>query len=442
MKILSNFSGLKAYFIGIGGISMSGLSRLLVSRGCEVSGSDIGTNNPEIDKLRQAGIKVYSEHDAHNLDQDVDFVVYTLAISDDNPELVRARDLKIPCYERAEMLGLIARAYDKVIAISGTHGKTTTTALIGEIFVRAGLNPTIHIGGVSVNLGESTAIGDGDYLILEACEYGNSFRFISSDTAVITNIECDHLDYYKNLDEIASAFQFFASRSRHLMCDSGLDIEHIDRHLLGTEWQVVSLVFTLDGYEFTVVHLGQVWGKVRLNIMGEYNITNALFAIAVADSYGIDRSVIIDSISSFRGVERRCEKVTSIGEIPLIIDYAHHPTEIKNILGSMDRKYSNILIVFQPHTFSRTLSLFNEFIECFDGRENLIIFTTYPARESEILGGRAEDLVDAIEFAEYEYDIDRLLTRIDRASEDGFDLVLVLGAGNLAEMVKSHYKKV
>ncbi len=442
MKILSNFSGLKAYFIGIGGISMSGLARVLRSSGCEVLGSDNGTDNPEIEKLRRGNIRVFSNHSALNLDQDVDFVVYTSAIKDDNPELIRARELQIPCYERAEMLGMIARAYDNVIAVSGTHGKTTTTTLIGEIFTLAGLNPTIHIGGVSVGLKESTIIGNKDYLILEACEYCNSFRFIASDTAVITNIESDHLDYYSDLQEIVKSFEYFATRAKSLVCNRGINFEHKDRCAIGDDWGVRDVIYRDDGYDFTVVYKGDFWGNLRLNIMGEYNITNALFAIAVAHKYGIDKSTIIRAVSEFKGVERRCEKIAKISNTTVLIDYAHHPTEISSTLRSLDIKYKKILVVFQPHTFSRTLSLFDDFIRAFDGRENLIIFKTYPAREEVIMGGRAEDLVEAIECAEYEYDIERLISRIENSHKSNFDLVLVLGAGSLAERLKEHFKKV
>ena len=442
MKILSNFSGLKAYFIGIGGISMSGLARILRERGCVVLGSDIGRDNPEIDKLRRDGIQVFGEHLALNLDQDVDFVVYTSAIKDDNPEIIRARSLGIPCFERAEMLGMVARAYDKVIAVSGTHGKTTTTTLIGEIFTLAELNPTIHIGGVSVGLKDSTIIGDNDYLILEACEYCNSFRFIASDTAVVTNIESDHLDYYNDLQEITDSFEYFASRARSLVCNSSINFEHKEKCTIGDDWVAQDIIYKDDGYDFSVVYKGKFWGDVRLNIMGEYNVTNALFAIAVADKYGIDKSTIIRAIFDFKGVERRCEKVAEINGMAVLIDYAHHPTEISSTLQSLDIKYKNILVIFQPHTYTRTLSLFDDFIRAFDGRENLIIYDTYPAREEVIIGGRAEDLVDAIEYAEYEYDMTRLIARINNAYKSHFDLVLVLGAGNLAERLKSYYKKV
>ena len=442
MKILTDFSGLKAYFIGIGGISMSGLARILLNCGCEVLGSDIGVDNPEIDKLRRLGIVVLGKHVALNLDQDVDFVVYTSAVKDDNPELMRARALGIPCYNRAEMLGMVARAYDKVIAVSGTHGKTTTTTLIGEIFTLAGLRPTIHIGGVSVGLQDSTIIGDTDYLILEACEYCNSFRFIASDTAVVTNIESDHLDYYNDLQEIIDSFGYFASRARSLVCNIDSNLEHKDRCTIGLDWVARDIIYREDGYDFTVMCRGEFWGKIRLNIMGEHNVTNALFAIAVADKYGIEKSTIIRAIFDFKGVERRCEKIAEINGTTVLIDYAHHPTEIWSILHSLDIKYRNILVIFQPHTYTRTLSLFNDFIRAFQGRENLIIYETYPAREREILGGRAEDLVDAIEYAEYEYSMDRIIERISNAYKSNFDLVLVLGAGSLAERLKTYFKKV
>ena len=440
MKILSNFSGLKAYFIGIGGISMSGLAKILLSMGCGVSGSDLGKNNPEIEKLKSIGIRVNPEHSAKNIDQDIDFVVYTAAVDNSNPELSRAKDLNIPVYERAELLGMLSRGYSKVIAVSGTHGKTTTTAMLGEIFIHAGYNPTVHIGGVSAGLKSNTVIGGKEYLILEACEYCNSFRHIPSDTAVITNIEADHLDYYRDIEDIMSAFNYFAGQSQHIVIGKTVDISHKNRLVVGTDWEAREVEYLDCGYKYNVYYRGEFWAALRLNILGEYNITNSLFAIAVAVKYGIEKTAIIEAISRFRGVERRMEVVGKINDKSIIIDYAHHPTELRASMYSFGSCFEDYLVIFQPHTFSRTVSLMDDFVEALKGQKNLIIYKTYPAREEEIIGGRAEDLAERLG-VRYVGDMDSIFDIIETATREGeISSVLVLGAGDLAEVIKTRYK--
>ena len=424
MKSIQNLSNLNVFMVGIGGISMSGLAKILFSMGNKVSGSDRQSSDITF-YLKSIGIEVFIGHSDKNITKDIDLVVFSGAIKNDNPELVVAKNLGLKVIERSELLGLISSKYSNVIAISGTHGKTTTTAMIGEIFKNARLNPTIHLGGISVNLKSNTIIGQKDYFILEACEYRNSFRFLKPTCAVITNIEADHLDYYKTYDSIKKAFNNFANNSKYVINEN--------------DYSVKNIKFENEGYAYDVYFKNEFFSSIRLNMLGLHNVKNSLFAIAVANYYGIDKKIIVDSLSQFNGVERRYEKIGYINKTPVIIDYAHHPTELKNSIAGIECVYKKILCVFQPHTYSRTLDFFDEFVEVLKCK-NLILFKTYSAREKEIIGGRAEDLFNAINSTcTYCNNIDELINEIEK-QVCNFDCILVLGAGDLADKLKSILK--
>ena len=440
MKKLEDFAGLHIYFIGIGGISMSGLCQLAVSFGAEVKGSDSG-NNPEIDRLKAMGITVNNNHSADNITRDIDLVVYTTAIRTDNPEYLIAKELGIKTMERAEFLGEISRLYETVIAVSGTHGKTTTTAMLGEIFVLAGLNPTIHIGGESIGLKGNTIVGDNKYLIVEACEYKESFRFLSPTIAVITNIELDHLDYYKDYSAIQLAFQNFADKSNAVVLSKDCDITHKNITTIFGDWEIKSVEFIGNGYNFNVYKYGVFYDSFRLNLLGYHNVINSLFAIAVADRLGIAKDTICRAISGFMGVGRRYETIRKFDNgCRVIIDYAHHYTEIKNSVAGIKDIYGRLLVIFQPHTYSRTAKLFNEFVDTLSAIDNLVLYKTYPARETTIKGGTAKDLFAAVKSKRKAYfeSIDGLLKFINHNTKN-FDCILVLGAGDLAEDLKRNY---
>lgn len=432
-----DFCGKRVYFVGIGGISMSGLARLLKNSGAIVSGSDTGVYNSEIEKLETLGIKVNHKHDPKNITKNTNLVVYNYAIPKDNPELKRAKELGISLMSRAELLGTVAREYKNVIAISGTHGKTTTTALTSEIFACAGLNPTIHIGGESVNLNDNTIIGGKDFLILEACEYHNSFGYLSPTLGVVLNIDADHLDYYRDLDDIRLAFCGFANKSKSVVAGSGLGLTCGDMFTVGKDIVAKNTVYRDFGYDFQVFVKGEFWGNVRLNVLGKHNITNALFAVAVALKFGIPKSSIILGIKNFNGVKRRTEKIGEMRGVSVIIDYAHHPTEIEASVSGFEDVFASPLIVFQPHTFSRTKALFDDFLRVLGGIKNLVVFKTYPAREKEIVGGKAEDLSREIG-CQYVDDIDGLLKVLEhKIATSKVDAIIVLGAGDLAEKLRS-----
>ena len=411
---------------------MSGLAKIALINGAKVFGSDISINDETI-KLLSQGAHIFDKHDAKNISSDLDLVVYSGAIAKNNPELVQAKKLKIRLMERSKFLGLISKCYKHVIAISGTHGKTTTTALVSEIFAAAGKNPTIHLGGVSVNFDDNTIIGGNDYFIVEACEYRESFLQIKPECGVITNIESDHLDYYKNYKNIERAFCKFAKGSNTLVTSENID----HKKLIDVKKTFVSknIIVTQNGYTFDVYKNNSFYANIELNIIGRHNIENVIFAIAVADIYGIKKEIIVKTIKDYRGCKRRYEIIGSIWDTPIIIDYAHHPTEITNSICGVSEHYNNILIVFQPHTYSRTKMLKNDFAKALAPIDSLIIFKTYSARENEIAGGSAWDLYNILKNPNLIYidDVKKLYSAIhDACYMKMYDCVLILGAGNLA----------
>lgn len=440
MKNLNFLKDLHIYFVGIGGISMSGLAKLSHHFGAIVSGSDSG-NSPEIHTLISLGIVINSVHKRENISADTDLLVYSGAIKDTNSELLEARSLGVRCIERSEFLGEISMCFERVIAISGTHGKTTTTAILGLILKYAQLDPTIHLGGESLNLGGNTIIGGNKFLVLEACEYRESFRYLKPYIGVITNIELDHLDYYPDFDSIHSAFERFAERSEILVSAKRNEISHQRLEEVGSLWRVDSIEYLGGGYSFNVFYRGEFFHSFRINTLGIHNITNALFAIAIAHILDVPKDTIERALADFVGVERRYERIKTIqGHCNVIIDYAHHPTELKASIEGLKGVYERVLYVFQPHTFSRTLCLFDDFVSVLDGLDNIVLFETYPAREEYIQGGSAEDIYRALSVENKAY-IDSVQSLVDmiESSAKRYDCVLVLGAGDLAEKLKEYY---
>ncbi|MGN0961266.1 MAG: UDP-N-acetylmuramate--L-alanine ligase [Christensenellales bacterium] len=441
MKNLHNLNELHLHFIGIGGISMSGLAKLMLSKGAIISGSDTGISK-EIDTLKSLGIIIYPNHNRKNINKKINLIIYSGAIKGDNPEILRAKELGIPIIERSEFLGFVSKQYDKVIAVAGTHGKTTTTAMLGLIMQYAGLNPTIHLGGESINLKGNTIIGDNKFFLVEACEYRESFRYLEPFISVITNIELDHLDYYPDFNSIHKAFSNFARRGRTLIALDGLNITHDDTILIDKDWKVKNIEYLGEGYNFNVFYLDKYFETFRINVIGLHNITNALFAIATAHKLGISRGTMVDALADYMGVERRYEKIATIHKCNIIIDYAHHPTELTASIEGIKGVYRRVLYIFQPHTYSRTLKLFDDFIEVLSGLENIILYKTYPAREKLIIGGTAEDLYNSLKVKNKEYfdDLENLINYINNNAKN-YDCVLVLGAGDLADRLKGAFQQ-
>lgn len=403
----------KIFFVGINGISMSALAKLSIKMGIDVLGSD--KNCGELAKnLQRMGVKIYKVHRKSNI-KGCDLVVYSSAIGKENKELVEAKRLNIKTMERAEYLGWIASKYKNVIAIAGTHGKTTTTAMIGYIFLLAGLNPTVHIGGEFKYFGGNLFCGGTDFFVTEACEFKDSFLKLKPNVSVVTNIEREHLDYFKTFEKEVLSFNKFLAKTKE-MCFvnekyNDLLRDNLQVTFCGTsnksDWQARKIEMLTDGrYCFEVFFKNKSFGKINLGVAGDFNVKNALLAIAVARKYGIDMKIIKTALESFCNVNRRFEKLGEKYENDVVIDYAHHPTEIAKTIKMCKEVYNKRLVcIFQPHTFSRTESLINDFLTCFDGVDELVLLSTYSAREEYVYLGSVEFLKDKLVFQKPNYKI-------------------------------------
>ena len=439
MKKLSNLEDVnKIYFIGIGGISLSSLASILNTLGYSVFGSD-AIKSEITDKLVKNNIKVYISHHTKNIKKvQPDLVVYSLAIKQNNPELVWARNNNIKCLERAEFINLLLNNYKNVISVSGSHGKTTVTSMISEIFVLANLKPTVHIGGESVNLNSNYICGDNNFFITEACEYNRSFLKFNSTVGVILNIEEDHPDCYKNIDEVQKAFDDFSSICKKVVINNKYNtinnnkITFIDKNSNFYAKNVRKL--KNGGYSFSVIKNGQFFDRFRLNIFGKHNVLNALASICVADYYNIDKQIIKKALFNFKGIKRRFENVKSnkiLGDI--YFDYAHHPTEIKKLIEEVKSLNKPIICVFQPHTYSRTKKYFNEFLTSFLGVYQIIFYKTYSAREKKSAGKTAKDLFNKLKTRQdcyYYTNFKKVIKHLKKYAKQDM-VILFVGAGDI-----------
>lgn len=430
----------KIHFIGIGGISMSGLALIAKSKGYDVSGSDIH-ENPVLAKLKEAGINVYIGHREENA-YGADLVVYTGAISGDNPELNYARKNKIKTIKRSKFIQLIMRQYPHSVAVSGCHGKTTTTAMLK--YALKNLNPSVHVGGICD--GENTTAGGGDIFVCEACEFQRSFLDFHPEIAVVLNIALDHTDCYKNLADIQKAFYKFCRQSKVQLINGD------DPNCLFLFYKYLnSISFGLNDYNYYQArnvkagkntlsfdfYKGGVFEKtVNLNIGLKHNVYNALAAVCVADLLGnLDFTY---QLEAFSGVDRRNQFVAEINGATVFEDYAHHPKEIETVIKEhKEFCKGNLYVVFEPHTYSRTKSLETEFLTCFSGADEVALLPIYPAREKPISGVTSKALAEklnALYFASYEEAKNYYLAHLKKN-----DVLLLLGAGditNLAQMFK------
>ena len=440
----------RIHCIGIGGIGLSAVAEILNNQGYEVSGSDL-KSSIITDHLESKGIKIFKEHLAENV-RDVDIVIFSNAVSFSNPEMVEAKRLGIPRITRAEMLGIIMKNYEHSIAICGTHGKTTTTSMISLIIRGAKLNPTILIGAEFADIHGNVEIGGNEYFVTEACEYMDSFLSLYPNIGVILNIDSDHLDYFKDVEHIVKSFKKFASQ----IPDDGVIIAFSENPFMedvikeaknvitygfndDNDYSAKNVNFTDKGFaKFDVYYKGKKECHIDLSVPGEHNVLNSLAAFATCRYIGIESCVISKILSDFKGADRRFDYVgkTKCGAY-IIDDYAHHPTEIKaTISATANVKHNNSLCVFQPHTYTRTKALFNEFIDAFNGLDTLIITDIYAAREKDIYGISSEQLVSKIKEKYPEFNIlyikqfeeirDYILDNISEG-----DIVITMGAGDV-----------
>lgn len=437
------------HFIGIGGISMSGLAEILLNLGFQVSGSDMKSSSITL-RLENKGIKIYTGHSEENIG-DANLVVYTAAVKNDNPELIKARNLGIPTLERAALLGEIMKKYPYSIAISGTHGKTTTTSMVSMIMLKSALNPTIHIGGVLDAIGGNTRIGGNSYFIAEACEYVESFLKFHPYLAVVLNIEADHLDYFKDIEHIKSSFLKFM----HLIPENGYVVACIDDENIASllenvhcnivtygvnskdaTWRTEDISFDENGFaSFTVLKNNEKIANIELKVPGLHNISNSLASIAACHTLGCDIESIKEGLESFIGTHRRFELKGIEDNIKVVDDYAHHPSEIKATLkAARNGNYPRIWTVFQPHTYTRTKLLLDDFSNAFKDSDKVIIADIYSAREKdtgEIHSSTLAEMVrangqDAIYLSVFEEIVEYL-----KENASSGDLVLTMGAGDI-----------
>lgn len=400
------------HFIGIGGVSMSGLAQIINEKKIySISGSDIASS-PLTEKLKASGIKIYIGHKSSNISKNLDLVVYTAAIKNDNPELSYARNLGIKTLERSEFLGEIMKDYKHPICISGTHGKTTTSSMVSEIFMCAKTNPTISLGGILSSIKSNIKIGSKDYFILESCEYCESFLKFNPHSAIILNIDEDHLDYFKDLDHIYKAFKNFANlipKDGVLVINKDIkNYEFITEDLKcsvitygqdkNAHWQAKNISFDENGFPtYEAFFKGKKFTKIKLNVTGLHNVYNSLASIAIASFYGLEISAIEYGLTSFKGTSRRFEFKGKFNSVTIIDDYAHHPTEIiATINAAKNRDINKLWCVFQPHTFTRTKALLMQFAQSFKYADEVIILDIYAAREKDTGEIHAKDLVEKI----------------------------------------------
>ena len=448
------------YFMGIGGISMSGFAELLHSIGFTISGSD--SKESKITKhLETIGINIIYGQRAENITKNIDLVVFTAAISENNPEFMAAKELGIPMISRAEMVGQVMKNYETPIAISGTHGKTTTTSMVSHIFLAAEKDPTISVGGILKAIDGNLRIGKSGNFITEACEYTNSFLSFFPKISVILNIEEDHMDFFKDINDIRASFTKFAHR---LPEDGTLIINgEIDNHEEITKdltckvitygfdrekdyFAADNIEFDKDGFGSYDLYINNTFKKrIQLSVVGRHNISNSMAALAVAYTTGIPIETAEEGLAEFRGTDRRFQLKGKREGVTIIDDYAHHPTEIKATLQAAKRYPANsIWCVFQPHTYTRTKAFLPEFAETLSLADHVVLTDIYAAREADpgdissrnILELLKEKGTDAYYFSSFSEIENFLLENCTNG-----DLLITMGAGDVVSIGESLLKK-
>ncbi len=447
---LDNFNHI--HLIGIGGVSMSAIAETLNKWGYRVTGSD-ATRSPYTDRLVDAGIKVTIGHDLSN-SKAADLIIFSAAIKDTDPEMVLAKQFNIPTVTRGEFVGYLTRRYEESICVSGTHGKTTTTSMISLCFLEARLDPTIQVGATLKQINGNCTVGDSDYFILEACEYMENFLRFSPKTEIVLNIDNDHLDYFKTFDNIKKAFVKYAE----LLPQNGALITNADDsaclelkdHVAGkfitygienasADYVAKNIKHNALGYsEFDVFCDSKFYMHVRLSVAGKHNVANALACIALCSYYEIDKNTIYSALLKFTGANRRLEYIGSYHNVSVYDDYGHHPTEITAVCKAIaDKDFRESWVIFQPHTYSRTKNLLDEFARSLLGFDNIIVTDIYAAREQNNENISSVDLVKKIK--EYGKDalyikkFENIVSHI-RTNAKANDLVLTLGAGTITQV--------
>ena len=453
---MPNITNIKKYknihMIGIGGVSMSGIAAILANWGFNVTGSD-RSSSVNTEKLIKMGIPVTIGHDIKSIASS-DVVVFTAAIKQDDPEIVEAKKLNIPTIERADFLGELTKCFKDTICISGTHGKTTTTSMISLCFLEALQDPSIQVGAVLKQLDGNYRVGSSEHFIIEACEYVESFLKFSPKAEIILNIDNDHLDYFKTFDNIKNAFIKYV---KLLPSDGLLVINGDDNNCLDlpqyTDCKIVkyginnknvdfyadNIKFDNNGFPyFDVYKNNEFFCNIHLSVPGKHNILNSLACISLCDYYGIDIKSIQSALEKFTGADRRFEFKGTVNGANIFDDYGHHPTEVTAVAKAMqEKKYNKSWVVFQPHTYSRTKNLLDDFAKALSNFDNIIVLDIYAARETNTYNISSEDLVNKIKSlgkdTKYIPDFDECVNFLKDNVKPN-DIIITLGAGTVTKI--------
>ena len=455
------------HFIGIGGISMSGLAEILLKEDFRVSGSD-NKESALTDRLEQLGAAIFYRQQASNIIPGIDVVVYTAAIHEDNEEYQEALRQNLPMLSRAELLGQLMTNYKVPVAVSGTHGKTTTTSMLSHILLAGNMDPTISVGGILKAIGGNIRVGGSEVFVTEACEYTNSFLHFFPNIGIILNIDADHLDFFKDLDDIRNSFHKFAK----LLPENGtLIINNSIPNLSEITADLSCKIITYGndtkntgsgGYppayiasnishndlgeaSFDLYRQGNFVSRINLSVNGDHNVSNALAAIAAADLLDVSVDAIKEGLKSFHGTDRRFELKGMLNGVTIIDDYAHHPTEIQaSLAAAKNYPHREIWCVFQPHTYTRTKALFREFVDALCETDHVVLADIYAARETDTLGISSKDIADALKekgcdayyFSSFQ-DIEDFCTRICQKG----DMLITMGAGDVVNIGEELLKR-
>ncbi len=437
----------KIHFVGIGGISMNALALYCLKKKKTVSGSDAKLNHLT-KALQNRGVKVYLGHHPSAV-KDKDLVVYTSAVGQFNPEILTAKQLNIPIVKRSEFLGEILKNYKTGIAVSGCHGKTTTTAMLAAILIEAGVDPTVFLGGESSEY-KNFRMGKRNYAVVEACEYKKNFLDLTHNVSVVLNIDSDHMDSYNGIDDLINTFGKFIGQSLSIINADDENARRLFNQTTisfaienGANFRATNLRRKGQKYSFDFNAYTQREGRINLKVFGKFNVYNALAAATVAKSLGIEFLYIKRGLEKFDGIKRRNESLAVKDGVEYIADYAHHPKEIKETASSLHAYDSNCLMVFQPHTYSRTKNLLDEFIEALKNSNNLVIYKTYSARENFDFLGSAKFLYQKLKElgvnVTYADNVSEL-NLIIKGYEKNIRKVVFFGAGDIYEIAQNLVK--
>lgn len=443
----------RLHFVGIGGSGMCPMAEILHHKGYILTGSDINQSDT-LERIREYGIPVSLGHRAENIG-DAQCVVYTAACKQDNPELVAAREKGIPCLERSVMLGMLTEKFPFSIAVSGTHGKTTTTGMLTQIMLEAGKDPSAIIGGKLPLIGGNGRVGKSDTIVVEACEYVDTFLQLHPAVSVILDIDADHLDYFKTVDNIVKSFHQFALQTSQLLIVNGGDPRVVSavEGVEGREIVTFGLSDKNDYYptdlneedtaceDFTLIGKGKRLGRVNMRVPGEHNMFNAVAAAAAAHSVGADPRAICKALSEFSGVHRRFEVLGKFNGVTVADDFAHHPTELKAVLTSAMRMgYRQVWAVFQPHTYSRTYNLLDDFAQVLQIPDHLVMTEILAVREVNTYGIHTSDLAAKVPGSVWFDSFEKIADYVIDNAQPG-DLILTLGGGDIYKCANLIVKK-